>query len=129
MYNEVLNLETLPTDDTIPQPDSECFETPPAKIFEEAKNVNQEVIGKQPNDYPEFARFGSRCAEIYGLQNQEQLIKLMEYLYLNGKYDLVPVNDKGSCMFAALRRGIDVPYEYTNTHMRETSSYANFKAY
>ena len=42
----------------------------------------------------------------------------MEYLHLNGKYDLVPVNDKGSCMFAALRRGMDVPYEYTNTHMR-----------
>ena len=41
----------------------------------------------------------------------------MEIPHLNGGYELVPVQNKGLCMFTAIRRGVDVPREYTNTHM------------
>ena len=40
------------------------------------------------------------------LANQEQLSRLMEYLHLNGGYELVPVQNRGSCMFAAIIRGM-----------------------
>ena len=72
--------------------------------------------GKKPHEYPHHNKFGNG-AEIYGLGNQEQLSKLMEYFHLNGGYELVSVQNRGSCMYAAIRRGIDVPTEYTNTHL------------
>ena len=42
----------------------------------------------------------------------------MEYLHLNGRYELVQVQNRGICMFATIRRGVDVPREYKNTHLR-----------
>ena len=42
----------------------------------------------------------------------------MEYLSLDGRYELVPVQSRGSCMYAAIRRAVDVPAEYTNAHLR-----------
>ena len=60
----------------------------------------------------------ARANEIYGLANQEQLSRLMEYFHLNGGYELVAVQNRGSYIFAAIRRGMDVPREYTNTQLR-----------
>lgn len=76
------------------------------------------VRGTLPKDYPEQELYGSRANEIYSLANQAELSKLMEYLFLNGSYELVPVQKRGSCLFASIRRGTQVPAEYTNTHLR-----------
>ena len=42
----------------------------------------------------------------------------MDYLFLNGKYELVPVQSRESCMYVAIRRTVDVPAEYTNAHLK-----------
>ena len=44
---------------------------------------------------------------------------MMEYLFLNGRYELVPVQNRGSCMDAAIRRLVDVPAEYTKAHLMQ----------
>ena len=89
------------------------------KVLEEAHIIGNKVHGRVPPQYPKLRKFGSRGGEvIYGLSNHEDLSRLMEYLYMNGNYELVPVQAKGACMFASVRRGIDTPKEYTNTHTR-----------
>ena len=89
-----------------------------ARVFEEARSLGAKVTGKKPHQYPQLNKFGNRANEIYGLANQEQLSRLVEYLHLNGGYELVPVQNRDSCTFAAIRRGVDVPRAYTNTYMR-----------
>ena len=89
-----------------------------AWVFEEARSLGTKVIGRKPHQYPQLNKFGNRTNEICGLGNQEQLSRLMEYLHLNGWYELVPVKNRVSCVFAAIRRWVDVPREYTNTHLR-----------
>lgn len=91
----------------------------PVHILKKATTKETAISGKQPKRYPELAKVGTRLSQcLYGLANQEQLTRLTEYLFLNGKYELVPVQNKGSCLFAAIRRGLDVPMEYSNTHLR-----------
>ena len=75
-------------------------------------------MGKKLHEYPHLNKFGNRANDIYGLANQEQLPKLMKYLHLNGGYELNSVQNRALCMYAAIRRGIDVPREYTNTPLR-----------
>ena len=55
---------------------------------------------------------------MYGLQNVEQYNRFTLYLQENGDFKLVPVNNRGDCLFASVRRCIDTPAEYTNTHLR-----------
>ena len=52
------------------------------------------------------------------LANQEQLSRLMKYLFLNGRYEIVTVQSGGSCMYGAIRWVVDVPAVYTNAHLR-----------
>ena len=56
----------------------------------------------------------------FNLLNQDQVGRLMEYVLntCNVNYDLRAVNDMGGCMFVLVRRGINVPAEYTNAHFR-----------
>ena len=89
-----------------------------ARVFEEARSLEAKVTGRKPHQYPQLNKFGNRANKIYGLVNQEQWSRLMENLHLNGGYELVPVQNRGSCMFAEIRRGVGVPREYTNTHQR-----------
>ena len=84
-------------------------------MFEEAGSLGAKVTGKKLHQYPELSKFGNRANEICGLANQEQLSRLIKYLHLNGGYELVPVQNRGSGMFAAIRREVDVPREYKKT--------------
>lgn len=88
-------------------------------MLEESTSKEEEVEGKKPKEYPGLKKFGGRAGEaIYGLSNHAELSKLMEYIHLNGGYELVPVQGRGACLYASIRRGLDVPKEYTNTHLR-----------
>ena len=80
----------------------------------QSSHITQDIIGKKPKSYTNLAKYSTRESAILGLLNQEQAVRLNE----NGNYDLKAVNDMGSCMFAAIRRGINVPAEYTNAHFR-----------
>ena len=41
----------------------------------------------------------------------------MQYASENGPYSVKQVQQGGACMFAAIRRCINCPFEWTNTHM------------
>ena len=97
------------------EPAGEPQSSSAARVFEEARSLGAKVTGKKPHQYPQLNKFGNRANEIYVLANQEQLSILMEYIHLNGGYELIPMQNRYSCMFTAIRREVDVPWEYTNT--------------
>ena len=53
-----------------------------------------------------------------GCYTLDKFSSLLEYLQLNGGWFPFHVQRRGACQFAAFRRGIDCPMEYTNTHLR-----------
>ena len=65
------------------EPAIECQSSSAARVFEEARSLGAEVTGKKPHQHPQLNKFGHRANEVYGLANQEQLSRLMEYLHLN----------------------------------------------
>ena len=52
-----------------------------------------------------------------GCNTLDEFSSLLEYLQLNGGWFPFHVQRRGACQFAAFRRGIDCPMEYTNTHL------------
>ena len=53
-----------------------------------------------------------------GCNTPDEFSSLLEYLQLSGGWFPFHVQRRGACQFAAFRRGIDCPMEYTNTHLR-----------
>ena len=92
--------------------------TPSPEVLKAARNTYDKISWRNPHNYPHLAKSGSKANDLYGLAYQEQLSRLMEYLFQNGRYELVPVQSRGSCMYAAIRRTVNVPAEYTNVHLR-----------
>ena len=59
----------------------------------------------------------------YYLQSSQQVYTLQCYLEANGNYDVLPTVDNGDCMYAALRRGMHVPFEFSNIHLKRWLTY------
>ena len=90
----------------------------PNQVFSMAQNSKNMVEGKAPPEYAGQASYSTFANEVLGLPTQRSLSRLSDYVHEVGVMKLVPVNQMGSCMFAAVRRLIDTPAEYTNTHLR-----------
>ena len=43
--------------------------------------------------------------------------RLMQYASENGPFSVKQVQQRGACMFASIRRYINCPFEWTNTHL------------
>ena len=82
------------------------------------------ILGKPPHPRP-----GPSAASLLpplpdvlsmfmGCNIPDEFSSLLEYLQLNGGWFPFHVQRRGACQFAAFRRGIDCPMEYTNTHLR-----------
>ena len=55
---------------------------------------------------------------IYGLGSQGHLFQLLEYGQMNGGFIPQVTQMRGACMFHAIRKGMECPREFTNTHLR-----------
>ena len=79
-----------------------------------------EIIGRSPQDMQQFEQFQlpAMPVEFFGSTTAAQYFRLQDYLALNGQYQPIQVQQRGACMFAAFRRQIQCPEEYTNTHLR-----------
>ena len=83
-----------------------------------AQNSKSMVEGKAPPEYAGQAIYSTFTPhQVLGLPTQRSLSRLSDYVHKIGVMKLVPVNQMGSCMFAAVRHLIDTPAEYTNTHL------------
>ena len=56
--------------------------------------------------------------QTFNLQDQEHLMKVKLYMKNNGGWILDAVPKNGSCLFGSVRRGLNIPEEYTNRLFR-----------
>ena len=80
--------------------------------------IPQEEQQQEP-EYAGQASYSTFVNEVLGLPTQRSLSRLSDYVHKVGVMKLVPLNQRGSCMFAAVRHLIDAPAEYTNTHLQQ----------
>ena len=87
----------------------------PNQVFMMAQNNKSMVEGRTPPEYAGQASYSTFMNEVLGLPTQMSLSRLSDYVQKVGVMNLVPVTQRGSCMFAAVRCLIDTSAEYTNT--------------
>ena len=84
------------------------------------EKFEQETEGPAVNmeEYASLIGKGLAVAEQYNLADMSELTKLNVHLTENGGWELFPTPKDGQCMFSAFRRGMDLPEEYRNNHLR-----------
>ena len=79
----------------------------------------QNVIeGQAPDEYAALADLDTGVNQLYGLADQRVLNRLFQYASENGGYSVKHSQQRGSCLYHSVRRVLDCPKEYTNTHLR-----------
>ena len=116
-YNEVLVLQRLPPKDPSEVLAAQQRESAGQEVLTDALSEVRLVEGSVPPSFESLRDLDTEANQLFGLQTQEDLSKLIWYL---NQFDLVPkpVRGTGSCLFASIRRCLDCPVEYTNMHLR-----------
>ena len=57
-------------------------------------------------------------ADKYSLKNASELLRLGEYLHMNGSYEICPTPKDGDCLYSAVKWGCDFPQEYSSDMMK-----------
>ena len=114
--------------EAVKEPASDSGAKPKRKPKGSAKSVSalgkSKILGKPPRPRPEpsaaslLLPLPDVLAMFMGCDTPDQFSSLLEYLQLNGGWFPFHVQRRGACQFAAFRRGLDCPMEYTNTHLR-----------
>ena len=109
-YDDILKLEGL-TEEAV------AINQAGQQLFDlcrfEALKVERKVPTK---DYASLKNQSTYSNIAVGLQNMQQYKRLEDYLRLNGGKEMYNVQMRGACTFGSLRRCIDCPLEYSNTH-------------
>lgn len=82
------------------------------------------ILGKSPRPRPAASAASllpplpEVLSMFMGCNTPDQFSSLLEYLKINGGWFPFQVQSRGACLYAAFRRGLDCPKEYTNSHLR-----------
>ena len=76
------------------------------------------IEGVAPPDFSELPEGPPGIMAEFGFKDVPEGVKMLEYLKLNGCYNLISVGGGGHCMFNALRAQLFQWEEYTSMHMR-----------
>ena len=132
LYNQVLKLDKQPAqqeeeeDEPVAQSATKKSkgashaydpETAAQKLVKLATIQQKHIEGPAPKRFPDLAKEDSSANQLYGLQNMEELSRLVLYFASKG-LEVKAVQTRGSCLFTAIRRCLDCPKEYTNCHLR-----------
>ena len=83
------------------------------------KDIDVRKPSKQQRDaYAKMMGVDVDANRIYGLNSKGLLFQLLEYSQMNGGFIPRVTQMWGSSMFHALRKGMECPREFTNTHLR-----------
>ena len=81
--------------------------------------VQPEEERREQPDPKEYLRgTGQLQAEPYNLADMGQVLALVEFLALNGGWELFLTPKDGSCLFGSFRRGMELCDEYRSGHLR-----------
>ena len=83
--------------------------------------LGQKTLSKgsaqKPDPKPHLAGVGELQAEPYNLSDMKQVLELVEFLTLNGGWELFLTPKDGQCLFSAMRRGMECPEELRSSHL------------
>ena len=82
----------------------------PKKGRKNLKDKTQKQVEEEPEPDPleHLAGVGQLQAEAYNMNDMKQVIELVEFLHMNGEWELFITPKDGQCMWAAFRRGMEV---------------------
>ena len=86
------------------------------RYLEEASE--KRIEGIAPPQYEDLRGKGQVTADVFNLSDMRQVMRIQHYLQENGPYELFHTPKNGQCMFASIRRGIQLPEEYRSNHLR-----------
>ena len=71
-----------------------------------------------PEDEDAWIGRGMAIADSFNLPDMNTLLKVNKYVYENGNWEIFPTPKNGGCLFSAVRRGLESPEEFRNSHLR-----------
>ena len=80
--------------------------------------AEKKIEGIPPKAHEELRGTGQVSADVFNLSDMRQVIRLQEYLQDNGGYELFHTPKNGQCLYASIRRGMQLPEEYRSNHLR-----------
>ena len=82
------------------------------------KRVVQPEPDEEPDPKEHLRGVGQLQAKPYNLADMRQVLSLVEFLTLNGGWELFLTPKDGSCLFGSFRRAMELCDEYRSRHMR-----------
>ena len=76
------------------------------------------IEGKPPAAHEKLRGAGPVSADIFNLLDMRQVMRLQEYLQENGSFEVFHTPKNGQCLFASIRRGLEIPEKYRSNHLR-----------
>ena len=76
------------------------------------------IEGRAPPAHEELTGTGPVSADLFNLSDLRQVLRLQEYLQENASLELFHTPKNGQCLFASIRRGLEIPEEYRSNHLR-----------
>ena len=117
VHTEILMLECQPEDapHAAARDHNDRAGAEPRNQTTTAQNANK---GKAPDEYRVLAGLDTGANQLYGLSDQRYHNRLFQYASENGGFSVKHPQQRGSCLYHSIRRAIDTPLEWSNTHLR-----------
>ena len=101
-----------------PSPEEEAINSAGEKVLTATYVSSTEVDGKRPPYNKSWETVDLDFNRNYGYENMAGIIRIIDYGALNGGWAPLVTQQRGSCLFHAVRRSIQRPKEFTNMHLR-----------
>ena len=82
------------------------------------KESEARIEGKAPSAHEGLTGKGPVSADLFNLSDLRQVLRLQEYLQDNASLELFHTPKNGQCLFASVRRALEIPEEYRSNHLR-----------
>ena len=117
-YTEVHLLERQPDEDPQHAAARDHNDRAGTELRGQTTTVQNVIEGKAPDEYAALASMDTGANQLYGLADQRLLNRLFQYAGENWGYTMKHSQQRGSCLYHSVRRVLDCPKEWTNTHLR-----------
>ena len=101
-----------------PSPKEEAIDSAGQKVLSATYICSAEVDGEQPPYNKSLESVDLDFNRNYGYGNMAGIIRIIDYGALNRGWAPLVTQQRGSCLFHAVRRSIQCPKEFTNMYLR-----------
>ena len=100
-----------------PSPEEEAVDSAGQKVLSATYVSFTDIDGEQPPYNESLESVDLDFNRNYGYDNMAGIIRVIDYGAMNGAWAPLVTQQRGSCLFHAVRRSIQCPKEFTNMHL------------